>query len=154
MPHESESCDHLECPVWRASEWSACSVNCGKGIKTRVVQCILETKNRALRGLESKEVEKSKCDSLLEPSSSMECLTSKVCPEWRFTQWTSCSVTCGKGYQMRYVYCSEKGSLECSSKTRPSNSEICNMPACSYTWKIGEWSEVYIYIFASRFLFY
>ena len=63
---------------------------------------------------------------------------------------------------MRYVYCSDKsaGSLECSARTRPLNSEVCTMPACMNSWKVGDWSEVIqdnlirdLYIIAMRKMF-
>ena len=136
-PSDIETCvNNQECPVWTSNEWSNCSASCGKGVQTREVRCVIEKKTQ------KEEVDKSKCDPLLEPSRTVECFSSRVCPEWRVTQWTSCSVSCGKGYRMRYVYCSERGSIECSSKTRPSNSEVCIMPNCSNKWKVGEWSEV------------
>jgi a disintegrin and metalloproteinase with thrombospondin motifs 9 len=148
-PHEIETCEPFECPIWTTSEWSGCLAACGKGIQTRSVRCVVEKKRTQTKDLVIVEVDKSKCNKLQEPTSSIECSAPKACPEWRVTPWTSCSVSCGKGHRMRYVYCSDKsaGSLECSAKTRPPNSEVCIMPACLNSWKVGDWSEVYIFLY-------
>ena len=146
-PKEIEVCEHVECPIWSTGEWSICSASCGKGMQTRYVNCVIEKNksNRRIRdksGIITEIIDKNRCDPLKEPSNTTECVASKPCPEWRFTQWTSCSVNCGKGYRMRYVYCTDRESPGCSLMTKPVNSEVCNMPACTYSWKVDDWSEV------------
>ncbi|XP_072420985.1 A disintegrin and metalloproteinase with thrombospondin motifs 17 [Chiloscyllium punctatum] len=40
-PSEEEECeDHTNCYKWRTGEWSKCSSTCGKGLHSRVVQCM------------------------------------------------------------------------------------------------------------------
>ncbi|MBN3310732.1 ATS19 metalloproteinase, partial [Amia calva] len=40
-PREVEDCeDYSKCYVWRTGDWSKCSVTCGKGMQSRVIQCM------------------------------------------------------------------------------------------------------------------
>ncbi|XP_015221568.1 A disintegrin and metalloproteinase with thrombospondin motifs 19 [Lepisosteus oculatus] len=40
-PREVEDCeDYSKCYLWRAGDWSKCSVTCGKGMQSRVIQCM------------------------------------------------------------------------------------------------------------------
>ncbi|XP_020653217.3 A disintegrin and metalloproteinase with thrombospondin motifs 19 isoform X3 [Pogona vitticeps] len=40
-PREAEDCeDYSKCYVWRMGDWSKCSVTCGKGMQSRVIQCM------------------------------------------------------------------------------------------------------------------
>ncbi|KYO20625.1 A disintegrin and metalloproteinase with thrombospondin motifs 17 isoform A [Alligator mississippiensis] len=40
-PKEAEDCeDYSKCYVWRMGDWSKCSVTCGKGMQSRVIQCM------------------------------------------------------------------------------------------------------------------
>ncbi|XP_063133550.1 A disintegrin and metalloproteinase with thrombospondin motifs 19 isoform X2 [Rattus norvegicus] len=40
-PREVEDCeDYSKCYVWRVGDWSKCSITCGKGMQSRVIQCM------------------------------------------------------------------------------------------------------------------
>ncbi|MBN3294287.1 ATS19 metalloproteinase, partial [Polypterus senegalus] len=40
-PREVEDCeDYSKCYIWRSGDWSKCSVTCGKGMQSRVIQCM------------------------------------------------------------------------------------------------------------------
>uniref|UniRef100_H3AIU7 ADAM metallopeptidase with thrombospondin type 1 motif 19 n=1 Tax=Latimeria chalumnae TaxID=7897 RepID=H3AIU7_LATCH len=40
-PREVEDCeDYSKCYIWRMGDWSKCSVTCGKGMQSRVIQCM------------------------------------------------------------------------------------------------------------------
>ncbi|XP_028632997.1 A disintegrin and metalloproteinase with thrombospondin motifs 19 [Grammomys surdaster] len=40
-PREAEDCeDYSKCYVWRVGDWSKCSITCGKGMQSRVIQCM------------------------------------------------------------------------------------------------------------------
>ncbi|NWR74894.1 ATS19 metalloproteinase, partial [Centropus unirufus] len=40
-PKEAEDCeDYSKCYIWRMGDWSKCSVTCGKGMQSRVIQCM------------------------------------------------------------------------------------------------------------------
>ncbi|XP_030623712.1 A disintegrin and metalloproteinase with thrombospondin motifs 19-like [Chanos chanos] len=41
FPHEVEECeDYSKCYIWRTGDWAKCSVTCGKGMQSRVIQCM------------------------------------------------------------------------------------------------------------------
>ncbi|KAM9587505.1 A disintegrin and metalloproteinase with thrombospondin motifs 19-like [Morphnus guianensis] len=46
-PKEAEDCeDYSKCYVWRMGDWSKCSVTCGKGMQSRVIQCMHKVTGR------------------------------------------------------------------------------------------------------------
>lgn len=159
-----EDCIQSDCAVWKYSQWSDCSQNCDKGIKTRTVYCSTEDSNIILglkyansssQNLKFKylmnslnnrnktiEISEDKCTHLVKPNNVTDCGDLIKCPEWKIGAWTSCSVTCGQGIKMRSVQCSSTKTIDCSSLSRPKNSEICKMPPCAAQWQVGNWSEV------------
>ncbi|KAM6985144.1 A disintegrin and metalloproteinase with thrombospondin motifs 19-like [Aplochiton taeniatus] len=41
LPREVEDCeDYSKCYIWRTGDWAKCSVTCGKGMQSRVIQCM------------------------------------------------------------------------------------------------------------------
>ncbi|KAJ8007429.1 hypothetical protein DPEC_G00117400 [Dallia pectoralis] len=41
LPRETEDCeDYSKCFIWRTGDWAKCSVTCGKGMQSRVIQCM------------------------------------------------------------------------------------------------------------------
>ncbi|KAJ8392733.1 hypothetical protein AAFF_G00072170 [Aldrovandia affinis] len=41
LPREVEDCeDYSQCYIWRTGDWAKCSVTCGKGMQSRVIQCM------------------------------------------------------------------------------------------------------------------
>ncbi|XP_055488817.1 A disintegrin and metalloproteinase with thrombospondin motifs 19-like [Leucoraja erinacea] len=46
-PKEAEDCeDYSKCYVWRTGDWSKCSITCGKGMQSRVIQCMHKVTGR------------------------------------------------------------------------------------------------------------
>ncbi|XP_041074683.1 A disintegrin and metalloproteinase with thrombospondin motifs 17 isoform X2 [Polyodon spathula] len=46
-PREEEACeDHSNCYEWKTGDWSKCSSTCGKGLQSRVVQCMHKVTGR------------------------------------------------------------------------------------------------------------
>ncbi|XP_066557612.1 A disintegrin and metalloproteinase with thrombospondin motifs 17 isoform X2 [Amia ocellicauda] len=46
-PSEQEECeDHSKCNEWKTGDWSKCSSSCGKGLQSRVVQCMHKVTGR------------------------------------------------------------------------------------------------------------
>ncbi|KAJ0001900.1 hypothetical protein NQD34_001696 [Periophthalmus magnuspinnatus] len=39
-PHQEPCQDHSQCYEWKTGDWSKCSSSCGKGLQSRVVQCM------------------------------------------------------------------------------------------------------------------
>ncbi|XP_057196571.1 A disintegrin and metalloproteinase with thrombospondin motifs 17 isoform X3 [Triplophysa rosa] len=63
-PAEEETCeDHSKCYVWKTGEWSKCSSSCGRGLQSRVVQCMHKVTGR----------HGSDCPGVLKPPAYRQC---------------------------------------------------------------------------------
>nr|XP_023024406.1 papilin-like [Leptinotarsa decemlineata] len=117
--------------LWYASQWSECSVSCGKGVQTRTVFCGVSTVN----GVEKVEIEK--CD----PSKHFETLKNctgdnEECEgEWFSGPWGKCSKPCGGGERTKKVLCIKDEEVvdptACGSDTIVFSHEDCNGHPCS-----------------------
>lgn len=131
---ENESCNDHSCAEW--SDWSgfsACSVSCGSGTKTR---------NRSCHG--------GTC-----PGSSSDSTTcdAGACPVWsEWGDFSSCSVTCGEGTKQRTRKCpggvighdcfgEMRESAKCTSGPCPSWSNWTPFSECSVSCGGGSMSR-------------
>ncbi|XP_061677121.1 A disintegrin and metalloproteinase with thrombospondin motifs 16 isoform X2 [Syngnathoides biaculeatus] len=107
-PAGRRACGARACPpVWTTGPWSQCSRKCGNGSRKRTVLCA-----RPEAGSQSQTVQDSLCAGLLKPVSQESCFI-KRCQkqrkvQWFVSTWQQCSVTCGRGYQARFIKCAEK----------------------------------------------
>uniref|UniRef100_A0A8C2PYF8 ADAM metallopeptidase with thrombospondin type 1 motif, 17 n=1 Tax=Cyprinus carpio TaxID=7962 RepID=A0A8C2PYF8_CYPCA len=63
-PAEVETCeDHSKCYEWKTGEWSKCSSSCGRGLQSRVVQCMHKVTGR----------HGSDCPAVLKPTAYRQC---------------------------------------------------------------------------------
>ncbi|XP_077203070.1 A disintegrin and metalloproteinase with thrombospondin motifs 12 [Paroedura picta] len=66
---------------------------------------------------------------------------------WQYSSWTSCSVTCGKGFQRQVARCVKKGNgvvknLFCDPDTQPNGRQKkCIEKDCPPRWWAGEWQK-------------
>ncbi|XP_053325323.1 A disintegrin and metalloproteinase with thrombospondin motifs 9 [Spea bombifrons] len=139
-PPDREQCNIHSCPLdsgWNSGPWSACSVSCGRGVKTRAVYCV--TKDGTNIGHEY-------CKHLAKPNIQKKCRGGR-CPKWKTGEWGKCSVTCGRGTQQRDVHCllgPQKASADsaCNLSKRPASEQYCQTADCpAYTWKAEEWQD-------------
>ncbi|KRZ76390.1 A disintegrin and metalloproteinase with thrombospondin motifs 16 [Trichinella papuae] len=102
-----------DCPIWLSwGPWSACTVSCGSGIQTRLRTCLQQ--ETALVLLDGTALS-NRC-----PGSNMEsrsCAT-EPCEEniqnedpASWTEWTTCSATCGLGVKIRRRNCKQSMKL-------------------------------------------
>uniref|UniRef100_A0A8C7DEE5 Spondin-1 n=1 Tax=Oncorhynchus kisutch TaxID=8019 RepID=A0A8C7DEE5_ONCKI len=85
----NEECNTIPCMLSPWSDWSDCSVTCGKGMRTR---------QRVLKS----PVELGECIEDLEQVEKCmlpECPTDCMVSEW--TEWSECNKSCGKGHMIR-----------------------------------------------------
>ncbi|XP_030045594.1 A disintegrin and metalloproteinase with thrombospondin motifs 17-like [Microcaecilia unicolor] len=63
-PREEEECeDHSECYEWKTGDWAKCSATCGKGLQSRVVQCMHRVTGR----------HGNECPTLSKPAAYKQC---------------------------------------------------------------------------------
>ncbi|XP_056454312.1 A disintegrin and metalloproteinase with thrombospondin motifs 20 [Gadus chalcogrammus] len=148
-PPSVGSCELPGCSSWQVGVWGPCAVTCGHGYQMRAVRCV--------SGAYGDTVDDRECNAAARPRDSQDC-ESPACPraapqhstsrpdlstQWRFGSWTTCSVSCGKGRQARYVSCRDaQGGVAdesyCASLPRPPEASDCFSP-CGQ-WRAGEWS--------------
>ncbi|KAM9310034.1 A disintegrin and metalloproteinase with thrombospondin motifs 16 [Pholidichthys leucotaenia] len=122
-PVRRRVCNSHSCPpVWTTGPWSQCSRKCGSGLKKRTVLC-----RSTNPGGHTHTLPDSACAGLLKPTSQESCFI-KRCQkqrkvQWFVSTWQECSVTCGRGYQARFIKCAEK---DTAGKYRELSAKKCH----------------------------
>ncbi|VDM44863.1 unnamed protein product [Toxocara canis] len=68
-PLTERKCGKKQCPQWVKGDWSACSVTCGKGYRTRMVECQQE----------GERMDQHACKSVERPDEQQPCYTGISC---------------------------------------------------------------------------
>ncbi|XP_057657573.1 spondin-1 [Diorhabda carinulata] len=98
-----------ECAVTEYTNWTKCSVTCGKGLRMRNREYIFPEKaklsgcNRQLVSKEMCVAAVAECESEAQPDSQeIDSLdNSGICATTEWSAWSNCSEICGSGYKMR-----------------------------------------------------
>ncbi|CAM9102852.1 unnamed protein product [Lampetra planeri] len=144
-PDTASTCQLKICSEWQTrSEWTACSVPCGLGQRSREVRCVSNV---------GEFVPDAECNMNLRPIDIENCDMGPCAKSWFHTEWGSkvtegyCSRRCGMGVRTRGVLCltNHIGSLPlegCGSE-RPATSQVCNNGPCEnrIEWFTGPWSQ-------------
>uniref|UniRef100_A0A8C4IMG7 Thrombospondin type 1 domain containing 4 n=1 Tax=Dicentrarchus labrax TaxID=13489 RepID=A0A8C4IMG7_DICLA len=139
-PEIASTCQLKICSEWQIrSEWTACSVPCGLGQKSREVRCVSNVGDF---------VPDEECNMNLRPIDVENCDMGACAKSWFYTEWGNrCSAECGMGVRTRGVLCltNHIGSLPlegCGSE-RPADSQVCNNGPCEnrIEWFTGPWSQ-------------
>lgn len=84
--------DQSDCRVSEWSDWSSCSILCGKGMRTRT------------RGFKNEKAQYGACSqiNLIEKEVCLaECVGNSTCYTRDWSEWARCSVDCGQGRRKR-----------------------------------------------------
>ncbi|XP_069781968.1 thrombospondin type-1 domain-containing protein 4 isoform X2 [Narcine bancroftii] len=141
-PADTENCDMGPCAKsWFHTDWSPrCSAECGNGIQTRSVVCLMNyISSLPLEGCGNEK-----------PADIRPCNIGP-CHEnfsWFTGPWGQCSANCGNGTQLRSVVCLKKTDdkvmvaeeAQCSHLERPPSEQICHLRKCDVKWYTTEWS--------------
>ncbi|KAG8224368.1 hypothetical protein J437_LFUL005249 [Ladona fulva] len=141
--HHVQLCNtHCTLRWWKVSHESPCSVHtCSK---TRTIQCVREVHSRG-GSPQVHVVEPSYCDHLSgKPHHRISCHIS-CRAEWKPTDWTPCSATCGEGVQRRKFVCVDSNGKETvpkfckGGKHHIPEEQKCKIQECP-RWATGEWT--------------
>ncbi|KAF3832308.1 hypothetical protein F7725_025973, partial [Dissostichus mawsoni] len=119
-PEITSSCQLKICSEWQVrSEWSACSVPCGLGQRSREVRCVSNVGDF---------VPDEECNMNLRPVDVENCDMGSCAKSWFYTEWGNrCSAECGMGVRTRGVLCLTNLvsglPLEGCGSERPQNSQ-------------------------------
>ncbi|KAG8040963.1 hypothetical protein G9C98_001951 [Cotesia typhae] len=160
---ESQLCNTHCILQWQLTPKSECSKHCGPGtqmVSSRCFQVILNSPNQSPRLLRDYA-----CAHLERPSDIRPCVGPCDDVRWSYSDWGTCSVTCGGGVQIRTAKCIDSNGVEVAENTCNASekilkrffenrivnkvycnkllsavSEICNAGPCHH-WSTGEWSS-------------
>ncbi|XP_076012058.1 thrombospondin type-1 domain-containing protein 4 [Genypterus blacodes] len=139
-PETAGTCQLKICSEWQIrSEWTACSVPCGLGQKSREVRCVSNVGDF---------VPDEECNMNLRPSDVENCDMGPCAKSWFYTEWGNrCSAECGMGVRTRGVLCMTNQisslPLQGCGNERPAESLVCNSGPCEnrIEWFTGPWSQ-------------
>ena len=129
---ETETCNTNPCPEWTEwSGWTTCSRSCGGGSRKKVRECLLPKKSD----------NRTACPG---DSESVETCGDSDCPTLTpWSEWTSCSRSCGGGTQRRIRDCKL---ARTGANGNPCNEVLeevsaCNENSCPKWTDWSDWTE-------------
>ncbi|XP_051004198.1 papilin [Acomys russatus] len=149
---------------WSHGSWSDCSAECGGGHQSRLVFCTIDNEaypdhmcQHLPRPAHRRSCNLHPCPQtkrisfLHRPGAWRHAGGQHVCGNsWKVGPWTSCSVSCGGGFQSRPVYCvSSDGAggqeaaeeIQCAGLPgKPPSTQACNLQRCA-VWRVEPWGE-------------
>ncbi|KAK0097204.1 hypothetical protein PV326_002939 [Microctonus aethiopoides] len=131
-----KQCNTFSCEFkWIAADWEECTKTCGAhGIQQRQIYCVHssfsdnqvtnENKDTVYRAMLPPNI----CQSSHPPETKRECNRFPCRGDWIFTNWSTCSQSCGQGVQSRMARCvSTNGErmFDCDGEIAPDELRSC-----------------------------
>uniref|UniRef100_A0A3Q3WQX5 Thrombospondin-1 n=1 Tax=Mola mola TaxID=94237 RepID=A0A3Q3WQX5_MOLML len=113
------------------SEWTHCSVSCGRGIQQRGRSCDRINNNCEGTSVQTRDCYLQECDKQMSVFHNQD--GSWINGNWGpWSPWDTCTLTCGGGVQTRKRLCNDPapkyGGKECVGDNK--DTQICNKKAC------------------------
>ncbi|ETE70213.1 A disintegrin and metalloproteinase with thrombospondin motifs 9, partial [Ophiophagus hannah] len=135
-----QPCSKLCQGTWHIVRKSECSVQCGMGYKTLEISCAKYSK---LEGKIEKYDDRY-CSGISKPNSREKCSGDCNTGGWRYSAWTECLVTCGKGHKHRQIWCQfgedRINDRLCDLDGKPDSMQDCQQQECA-AWQVGPWGQ-------------
>lgn len=124
----NEECSPSSCVVTEWGEWDPCSETCGLGMRRRERMVKMPPIDGSMCKTEVAEVEKC----MMPECHTIPCMLTP------WSDWSDCSVTCGRGIRTRQRML-KSDPTECSEELE--QTEKCMLPECPIDCMVSEWSE-------------
>uniref|UniRef100_A0A667ZTZ7 Spondin-1 n=1 Tax=Myripristis murdjan TaxID=586833 RepID=A0A667ZTZ7_9TELE len=124
----NDECSPSSCVVTEWGEWDPCSVTCGLGMRRRERMVKMPPIDGSMCKAEVAEVDKC----MMPDCHTIPCMLSP------WSDWSECSVTCGRGVRTRQRML-KSDPAECTEELE--QTEKCMLPECPIDCMVSEWSE-------------
>ncbi|XP_064221224.1 spondin-1 isoform X3 [Aotus nancymaae] len=126
----NEECSPSSCLMTEWGEWDECSATCGMGMKKRHRMIKMSPADGSMCKAETSQAEKC----MMPECHTIPCLLSP------WSEWSDCSVTCGKGMRTRQRMLKSLAELgDCNEDLE--QVEKCMLPECPIDCELTEWSQ-------------
>lgn len=126
----NEDCSPSSCLMTEWGEWDECSATCGMGMRKRHRMVKMSPADGSVCKAETTQAEKC----MMPECHTIPCLLSP------WSEWSDCSVTCGKGTRTRQRTLKSLAELgDCNEELE--QVEKCMLPECPIDCELTEWSQ-------------